>query len=882
MSNHLSPSAASDHSSTSNLYYSSATSSFGASPASQSTHATTMSSRSSTAHSDNEDGLSPKRESNDEESRDVSVEDSKPTPCQWDGCGKLYSDPEDLYRHLCDDHVGRKSTNNLCLTCRWTGCDVSCAKRDHITSHLRVHTPLKPHTCDICSKTFKRPQDLKKHERIHTEAHQQAQQARQKAANGYGITDPHTYNSFHLVAAQAARPGAMHHGVPTFGHPFSRFGPGSQHGAYPNLHAGHSPMISPHSHQASNNYASAYFPPGAQSFGQHQNGVQGYQSFGHHAGGPHMKPGSYLHYAQERPKHTDDVNSYLGLSRGSFSGPAGAGQKRTWDESVEATRGFVADISSKAMRPAYTPDLAQRLDQVFPTGINDANLAALLGSIDAASAAHSQSAFDHTSQAQQHPPQPAAAGAPNHAAALQALLSQAQSSGGNVSLPDSLKSENIEDLNAWLLALGADAERDASSSNNSNFSSQDSRLFDAQTLSSLGLTDIPGFDPSLLESSNSHSSFTHGGSAQQWSSGSANRPIASLPHRHGQAAHNSPSSSAPGYAHSYDRMQPTFGHSLVPQLGSKDSAAANYRRIEPLTRAAPVMPGHRETLSSVRDTKASTVDSDMTDISNRRRSISPSVSEASEASTSTTNQSHGLYPRLASGDLSRQLPAPPGMDRSRPSMASISSILSSSDSPAGKRSSPSLHNVRSRGSSHGASSVSSSSTSPSPPPARDSPEPLYPRLDDAQAEVNSTIADSVAGLKVTSAGVPAVVRAHHVRLIRDLLIAINFPERAQEMAAAARQAAEQAENTPSPTLPPIRSALTATSVEEGQSTPTGKGDSDEMDEDRSSIEPLDRAGTPRQDDDDRRLPAIRELLQGISARAPPSGPGGRRLMDIDV
>ncbi|KDN53320.1 hypothetical protein K437DRAFT_217718, partial [Tilletiaria anomala UBC 951] len=69
--------------------------------------------------------------------------------------------------HLCNDHVGRKSTNNLCLTCKWEACDVSCAKRDHITSHLRVHTPLKPHSCDSCGKTFKRPQDLKKHERIH-------------------------------------------------------------------------------------------------------------------------------------------------------------------------------------------------------------------------------------------------------------------------------------------------------------------------------------------------------------------------------------------------------------------------------------------------------------------------------------------------------------------------------------------------------------------------------------------------------------------------------------------------------------------------------------------------------------------------------------------
>lgn len=38
---------------------------------------------------------------------------------------------------LTDLHVGRKSTNNLCLTCKWLGCNVTCAKRDHITSHMR-------------------------------------------------------------------------------------------------------------------------------------------------------------------------------------------------------------------------------------------------------------------------------------------------------------------------------------------------------------------------------------------------------------------------------------------------------------------------------------------------------------------------------------------------------------------------------------------------------------------------------------------------------------------------------------------------------------------------------------------------------------------------
>ncbi|KAH8835874.1 hypothetical protein DL96DRAFT_1702829 [Flagelloscypha sp. PMI_526] len=94
--------------------------------------------------------------------------------CQWQDCDKGFQDPEALYNHLCNDHIGRKSTNNLCLSCKWKDCGTTCAKRDHITSHLRVHTPLKPHICEVCKKSFKRPQDLKKHEKIHTEEHHAA------------------------------------------------------------------------------------------------------------------------------------------------------------------------------------------------------------------------------------------------------------------------------------------------------------------------------------------------------------------------------------------------------------------------------------------------------------------------------------------------------------------------------------------------------------------------------------------------------------------------------------------------------------------------------------------------------------------------------------
>ena len=136
--------------------------------------------------------------------------------CEWLGCDASFPDPELLYNHLCNDHIGRKSTNNLCLTCKWKDCGTSCAKRDHITSHLRgtsppaspslltpspVHTPLKPHVCEvlvvrspscpahppqICKKSFKRPQDLKKHEKIHTEEHH----AQHKHSKAITVNDP--------------------------------------------------------------------------------------------------------------------------------------------------------------------------------------------------------------------------------------------------------------------------------------------------------------------------------------------------------------------------------------------------------------------------------------------------------------------------------------------------------------------------------------------------------------------------------------------------------------------------------------------------------------------------------------------------------------------
>lgn len=87
--------------------------------------------------------------------------------CLWKDCGILCDNAEVLYNHLCNNHVGRISKNNLCLTCHWDNCNASYGKRDHITSHIRIHTPLKPYSCSVCGKSFKRTQDLKKHGRTH-------------------------------------------------------------------------------------------------------------------------------------------------------------------------------------------------------------------------------------------------------------------------------------------------------------------------------------------------------------------------------------------------------------------------------------------------------------------------------------------------------------------------------------------------------------------------------------------------------------------------------------------------------------------------------------------------------------------------------------------
>ncbi|KAF2405078.1 hypothetical protein EJ06DRAFT_502029 [Trichodelitschia bisporula] len=160
--------------------------------------------------------------------------------CQWQGCGERCATAEQLYDHVCERHVGRKSTNNLNLTCQWGNCRTTTVKRDHITSHIRVHVPLKPHKCDFCGKAFKRPQDLKKHVKTHADDSvllRSPEPNRAAGAQAYPGQQGKLFTDLQALAATASGYYPDHHGIQ--GQPVYYPPPGSNPSAY---HGGPSPQ----------------------------------------------------------------------------------------------------------------------------------------------------------------------------------------------------------------------------------------------------------------------------------------------------------------------------------------------------------------------------------------------------------------------------------------------------------------------------------------------------------------------------------------------------------------------------------------------------------------------------------------------------------------
>ena len=152
------------------------------------------------------------------------------------------------------------------------------------------------------------------------------------------------------------------------------------------------------------------------------------------------------------------------------------------------------------------------------------------------------------------------------------------------------------------------------------------------------------------------------------------------------------------------------------------------------------------------------------------------------------------------------------------------------------------------------------------------PVPVVKRKRSTHEFVRNALTQQVTEARTSSAAAAEeeeLMRREHVRLIRDLLIAINFPEKAR--------AKVKQENEKSMRLPPIRTNHRAM-MEDGEITPSAnsvgegsdKGKKEEVESDRNSTPTP--PGRPT-------LPTLKQLLNDLPEG---SRPMREREMECDV
>ncbi|XP_026573659.1 zinc finger protein 692 [Pseudonaja textilis] len=83
--------------------------------------------------------------------------------CDYDGCGKIFSNRQYLNHHKKYQHVHQKT-----FTCSDPSCGKSFNFKKHLKEHEKLHSDKRDYICEFCARFFRTSSNLIIHRRIHT------------------------------------------------------------------------------------------------------------------------------------------------------------------------------------------------------------------------------------------------------------------------------------------------------------------------------------------------------------------------------------------------------------------------------------------------------------------------------------------------------------------------------------------------------------------------------------------------------------------------------------------------------------------------------------------------------------------------------------------
>ncbi|XP_054440015.1 zinc finger protein 692 isoform X2 [Pteronotus mesoamericanus] len=84
-------------------------------------------------------------------------------PCDFPGCGRIFSNRQYLNHHKKYQHIHQKS-----FSCPEPACGKSFNFKKHLKEHVKLHSDTRDYICEFCARSFRTSSNLVIHQRIHT------------------------------------------------------------------------------------------------------------------------------------------------------------------------------------------------------------------------------------------------------------------------------------------------------------------------------------------------------------------------------------------------------------------------------------------------------------------------------------------------------------------------------------------------------------------------------------------------------------------------------------------------------------------------------------------------------------------------------------------